>query len=228
MAKFERIAEDRRKHRPRKRRVVNQDKWILDLIDDATDGGHFSTARGGVFYPSFLGSACDRHLWNEYNAVPKNDPITPQTQRKFDYGHDVEDRVDKYLQKMGVVQARELPIKQASPPISGRIDFIVKHPKNGATIVELKSIHENGFEALIDEPKPDHYVQTMLYMHMKGINFGIVLYENKNKQEYKAFKLTPDAEWWKNFTDRLYRIMAMKKPPVKCTGERYCKCGGKR
>jgi hypothetical protein len=222
------IANRRSKKKSRKNRVSNQDRWILKLIDDATDGGFFTTPRGKVFYPSALGNPCDRALYNDYNAVPRNDPITPQTQRKFNYGHDLEDRVDKYLHKMGVVQARELVVKSEDPPISGRIDFIVKHPKEGLAVVELKSIHDSGWSALIDKPKPEHFVQIQLYMNMQGIDYGIVLYEDKNDQTYKAFKLTVDRQFWTDIKARCHRIMSMNAPPVNCTGERYCRCGGKR
>ena len=142
--------------------------------------------------------------------------------------HDLEDRVDKYLHKMGVVQARELVVKSENPPISGRIDFIVKHPKEGLAIVELKSIHDSGWSALIDKPKPEHFVQIQLYMNMQGIDYGIVLYEDKNDQTYKAFKMTVDRQFWADIKTRCNRIMAMNAPPVNCTGERYCRCGGKR
>ena len=79
MPSFGDIANRRNKKKPRKSRVSNQDKWILKLIDDATDGGFFTTSRGKVFYPSALGNPCDRALYNDYNAVPKNDPTTVTT-----------------------------------------------------------------------------------------------------------------------------------------------------
>ena len=65
-------------------------------------------------------------------------------------------------------------------------------------------------------------------MNMQGIDYGIVFYENKNDQKYKAFKLTVDRQFWADIKTRCNRIMALNAPPENCTGERYCRCGGKR
>ncbi|RUM82852.1 MAG: hypothetical protein DSZ18_04070, partial [Candidatus Thioglobus sp.] len=81
----------------------------------------------------------------------------------------------------------ESPVKCADPVISGRMDYVIKHKEYSKAVVELKSINTRGFKALLDKPKPDHLIQLQIYLHLSKIEHGMVLYENKNDQQVKAF-----------------------------------------
>ena len=117
----------------------------------------------------------------------------------------------------------EAPLKYDKPPISGRLDFLIKHELYGSTVVELKSINDKGFQAL-EAPKPDHTVQLQIYLNVSGYQHGIVLYENKNTQEVKAFVMEKNVKHWEQIVDRCLNIMNMATQPVACTGYRYCPC----
>jgi hypothetical protein len=200
-------------------------------MDDATSGGAFTTPRGSVFFPSSLGSTCDRKVYNDYNAVETYEPIPPKLQRVFDYGHDFEDRLDKMLTKSlgSDLVGREVRTKMEEPfPCSGRIDFLVKDPKRGIVIVELKTINDKGFEALSDVPKWEHFVQVQLYLHMYSLEHATVVYLNKNDSAMKAFKVQRDFIFWEETIARCQKIMAMREAPDICTGQFYCKCGGRK
>ena len=58
------------------------------------------------------------------------------------------------------------------------------------------------------------------------MEYGIVLYENKNDQKLKAFLIQKDISVWQGLLDRCYRIMQMTSAPEKCTGNRWCRCKG--
>ena len=51
-----------------------------------------------------------------------------------------------------------------------------------------------------------------------------ILYENKNTQDLKSFRLLRDPMAWTAIVQRCHRIMEMKQPPQKCTGLWYCDC----
>jgi hypothetical protein len=51
-----------------------------------------------------------------------------------------------------------------------------------------------------------------------------VLYENKNTQNWKCFKLQKDEQLWAEVLDRCNRIIAMSEPPEKCGGNKWCSC----
>ena len=43
---------------------------------------------------------------------------------------------------------------------------MLKHEEYGRVILELKSINDKGFKALIDTPKPEHLVQLQIYLNL--------------------------------------------------------------
>ena len=60
------------KKKPTKRksgsRVSNQDKDFLKMLDEHLKG-KMSQHRGQVFYPSALGSTCDKYLYASFNGI---------------------------------------------------------------------------------------------------------------------------------------------------------------
>jgi len=199
-----------------------QDKWLLKALDTHLTGSQ-RPARTGVFYPSSLGSPCDRFLYNSYFGLVHEQVIDANTKRIFDCGDYLGHRYEKYFEKMGILLGTEIAVKCDSPPISGRLDFLIKHEQNEIAIVELKSINKRGFIALA-KPKDDHYQQIQLYLNLSNREYGIVLYECKDDQKVKAFSTTKDVGVWENIKERCERIMNMTEQPKQCTGLPYCPC----
>ncbi len=206
----------------RKQAKDTQDKWLLKTIDNTLKRMP-SPARKGVFYPSALGSECDRYLYNCYNGLVQQEEISAVSRRIFDCGDYLGYRYEKYFEKMKILLGTESQLKSTMPPISGRLDFLIQHPQHGASIVELKSINHKGF-ALLNEPKPEHTIQLQIYLNMSGYEHGIVLYENKNDQKIKAFMATKNPDIWDEIVDRCVKIMNLRSQPTECTGNRYCAC----
>ena len=206
-------------------RVSNQDKDFLKVLDEYLKG-KMSPHRGQVFYPSALGSTCDKYLYASFNGLLPWEDLDPRVKRIFDTGSSLEERMNKYFTKMNILIAREQPLKLASPPISGRLDFIIAHPTKGEAVLELKSINDRGFNELKGSPKHDHFIQLQIYLNLLNKDYGIVLYENKNDQKLKAFKVERDIKVWETLLERCINIMNMTKLPDTCTGDVWCKCKG--
>ena len=206
----------------RKRFAISQDKWLLKNIDETLKQKPYPP-RKGVFYPSALGSECDRYLYNCYNGLVQPEEISGVARRIFDCGDYLGYRYEKYFEKMGILLGTESRLTSEIPPISGRLDFLIQHPEHGATIVELKSINQKGF-ALLNEAKPEHTIQLQIYLNLTGHEHGIVLYENKNDQKIKAFYQVKNSSAWDKIASRCLMIMGLTKQPDKCTGSRYCPC----
>ena len=204
-------------------RVSNQDKDFLKMLDEHLRG-KMSPHRGEVFYPSALGSTCDKYLYASFNGFLPWEDLDPRVKRIFDTGSSLEDRMTKYFTKMNILIAREQPLKLASPPISGRLDFIIAHPTKGKAVLELKSINDKGFNELKNSPKQDHFIQLQIYLNLLKQDYGIVLYENKNDQKLKAFKVQRDIKVWETLLERCINIMNMSELPATCTGDVWCKC----
>ena len=200
------------KKKPKPTVAINQDEWLLSEIDSFL--GHTSHRTNiGVFYPSSLGNPCDRFLYMAYNGLLPSQEIEPTLQRIFDCGDYLGYRFEKYFEKMGVLLSTESSVKCTMPNISGRIDFIIKHRDFAQAVIELKSINSRGFKALLDRPKPEHFIQIQIYLNLSNIEHGIVLYENKNDQQVKAFVVKRDENVWTKLQERRFKEMNMESMP---------------
>lgn len=67
-------------------------------------------------------------------------------------------------------------------------------------IIDIKGINDYGFKRVCidqDAPMPKHIDQLVAYMKAKKVRRGIILYENKDKNQVKNFLVTYDKERWK-------------------------------
>ena len=204
-------------------RTSNQDKWLLKMFDDNL-GYQQNSSRVGVFYPSMLGNECDRYLYLAFRGKLPQQEIGSVTQRIFDTGSSLEDRMTKYFEKMNILKGREIPVKCDSPPISGRADFLLVHETYTDVVLELKSINDKGFKKLYGTPKPEHAIQLQIYLQLLDRAYGIVLYENKNDQRLKAFKVARSPKVWQTLVDRCKQIQDALEIPTACTGPTWCAC----
>ena len=203
--------------------VYPQDKWLLKSLDTYLEG-EFSPMEAGKFYPSALGNTCDRYLYLAYNGFIQERPLDAKLQRIFDNGSYLEERMEAYFRKMNLLIDREKVVKLEYPVISGRVDFILTHEIHSKIALELKSINSRGFNALKQGPKVDHEVQLQIYLNLLPLDHGVILYENKNDQQLKAFELERSPVAWKVITDRCLRIMEMIEAPKICGGNQWCQC----
>jgi hypothetical protein len=215
----------KKKKQVRKPRTKNQDRWFLNHLEKNLKFTKSGT-KSGAFYPSMLGNPCDRNLYFAYHGQLPDQVIEAKTARIFDVGSSLEIRMQKYFERTGIFLAAEQTVRLENPPISGRYDFLLRHDEYGRIILELKSINDAGFAALIEAPKSDHLVQLQIYLNLVGMENGILLYENKNDQKLKAFKVIKDVSLWESVIERCLKIQAMlpSDVPSNCKGEFFCSC----
>lgn len=216
-----------KKSRPSQQRqpikvTQKQDVWLDETLD-AYLTGTMSPPRGGVFHPSVLSNSCDRAVWLAYHGKMVSMPLEPILNRIFQNGNFLEKRVEVWFSNLGILMGREVSVRNDYPPISGRIDFIIRHHEYGISPIELKSINTSGFGKL-HAPKPEHQLQLQMYLNMGNYEVGTVLYENKNDQKIKSFVVSRDAKQWDDILTRCVAIQNMVEAPNKCTGEYWCNC----
>ena len=202
--------------------VQEQDTWLNEELDSYLTGT-MHPPRGGVFHPSVLSNACDRAVWLTYHEYMISTKLEPVLNRIFQNGNSLEKRVEGWLANIGILMGREVPVRSESPPISGRIDFVIRHPLHGISPIELKSINTAGFGKLI-RPKPEHELQLQIYLNLGSYTVGTVLYENKNDQKIKSFVVHQNSKLWEDILARCFRIQSMEKAPNECTGQFWCAC----
>ena len=93
---------------------------------------------------------------------------------------------------------------------------------------ELKTIKDEDYKELKEAPKHEHFIQLQIYLNLTDKDYGVVMYENKNDQNLKAFKVDRDKKVWEDILDRCKKIMTMTTEPEDCTGMWYCKCKNRR
>lgn len=183
---------------------------VSKLLEEYLVGLQKSSTRDSrnKFYPSSVGRCC-REIYYNMCGYPQAPPDA-RVLLVFENGHGFHERMEKLFERMGILIAPELPIKDPSLNVSGRTDAIIKNvypgkerlaqdkivlkglkgevvfegPNSEVIIVELKSINSRGFTRVVSKgAKEDHIWQLQLYMYMTGIRQGILLYENKDTQE---------------------------------------------
>lgn len=172
---------------------------------------------------------CPRFLGYRLRGFEQNVNFKPQTYRIFDNGHSLEDRLEGYLDGLGILIERERKIVNSDPPITAYVDFVVDW--DGEKPIECKSISDAGFQyrKSYKKPKDDHYRQIQVYLAIGGWDEGFVFYENKNTQEILPFLVKADPEFIKKLYakwDKVYQahkkgvlsVRPYKQTSKKCQG----------
>ena len=211
--------------RPNNTRIIEtqpEDVWLNTVIDKHLTG-IMTPSRSGVFHPSTLSNKCDRAVWlTYYGKMPKAE-LNPKLNRIFQNGSYLEKRVEAWFKGLGILLGQEVKVKHENPPMSGRIDFLIKHEEYGLVPIELKSINNAGFRGL-KGPREDHKTQLQIYLNIGQYDIGTVFYENKDNQDIKTFLVKRDLKRWDDILTRCFNIQNMKIPPTKCTGLVWCAC----
>lgn len=138
--------------------VAKIDKFLMKFPDESgEDRGH------GMNSPSSIGY-CPRSSIYGRMGVPRSTLTHPRLQRIFDNGHYVHDRLQTYLEKMGMLKLREVPVWNEDLQIMGHSDGLLQLTPMQLAILEIKSINDNGFGKLM-EAKPEHVKQAHVYMY---------------------------------------------------------------
>ncbi|MFE4029294.1 PD-(D/E)XK nuclease family protein [Priestia sp. YIM B13551] len=187
----------------------------------------------GKFYPSSVGK-CKRAVVYQMLGYPAK-PIKGQSVLILDNGTSFHNRMEDIFERMGIMIAPELSLKDEELRISGRSDAIIwnylkqedepdeeeivlydpneedkviyKGPSNHILIVEFKSIKNKNFEKLKTKPQSKHIMQLQLYFYLTGIRRGIVWYENKNTQEIKTYMIEYDEGLIQQVKDDIQDIL---------------------
>jgi CRISPR/Cas system-associated exonuclease Cas4 (RecB family) len=80
--------------------------------------------------------------------------------------------------------AMEFRITYDDPPISGYGDVMLDY-NNNKILGEIKTMPNEGFEykKASRKPKSGHLMQLLMYMKIKKMDKGVLIYENKNNHE---------------------------------------------
>lgn len=209
-----------------RKRYANTD--FIDMIHDFLSEENLKKqeqrvqdGRLGKFYPSSIGR-CKRAIVYQMLGYPTK-AVNGKSLMVMENGTAFHNRMEEIFERMGILIAPELSLKDEALRISGRSDAIIwnylleddeepgeeitlydvkdkdkiiyQGPNNHILIVELKSIKDKNFHKL-PKSKADkkHEMQLQLYFYLTGIRRGIVYYENKDSQEPKYYLVKYNQE----------------------------------
>lgn len=192
--------------------------WLIQ--ENINRSERYSKAKSDIrFYPSSIGKCPRQNVYQMLGYIGMVD--NAQNLLVLENGNSFHTRMEDIFDKMGIMIAPELSIKNKLLHVSGRSDAIIwkptwtpdepdgsiitlkdvdehevyKGPKNLISIVEFKSIKDATFHKLTkSKPKPEHMKQLQLYFHLTGIEHGYIYYENKNTQATKIYEILKDEE----------------------------------
>lgn len=177
----------------------NATKFLEDLEQSIVDGRDTSrNVEDDGFHPSSLGikhGKCARRAVYLMQGVPKGGDIPPRLQRIFDNGHAVHERLQGYMERMGIDMVSEVKVATEEPPIRGHCDGTMRWNDTDYA-VEIKSCNDMVFvnRVKFKKPKPEHIEQVNIYAHVLGIEKILVIYENKDTQELLIYEVDTDHE----------------------------------
>jgi hypothetical protein len=147
------------------------------------------------FHPSSAGD-CPMKIAYVYLGYDKPQKFGAQTMRKMENGTWVHKRYDNLFERMdkGLDNFELVDIecgfkhKVHGMEIRGSADaIIILNEKK--LLIELKSIRSEMFYKLGETPHEEYLWQWMLYSDALDIHEGRILYENKNDQELRQYKV---------------------------------------
>jgi CRISPR/Cas system-associated exonuclease Cas4 (RecB family) len=140
-----------------------------------------------TFAPSTVGyghGTCARYWWIAFNGAEFTENIPAANIASMKSGTDAHERIEKLIEKTGMLKEREREIKSNYPPVRGYADIVLEI-NDEEIIGEIKTIKDQYFIQRKGEgsPSPSHLLQLLIYMKIEGAKEGFVLYENKNDNE---------------------------------------------
>jgi CRISPR/Cas system-associated exonuclease Cas4 (RecB family) len=140
-----------------------------------------------TFAPSTIGYGhgnCARYWYIAFNGAEFEDTADAKAKANMENGTHVHTRLQERLSKLNgtykVVQ-HEIEVTHDDPPIRGFLDTLIADGESEYPL-EIKSAKDEVWssKAVSMEPSPNHRLQLLTYMKIKGYKQGAFMYENKN------------------------------------------------
>lgn len=145
--------------------------------------------RTNSFSPSSAGT-CLRRRQFEYLGLPRR-PFKTSTIQILHNGTWTHLRWQAAGLSAGWLDQAEVPVAYPRLMMKGTMDGRLVNGQG----LEVKSINSNGFRRVMKYgPKREHLHQVTSYSIASGIDDWVVLYEDKDTNEYREFLFTPDNQ----------------------------------
>lgn len=122
-------------------------------------------------------------------------------------------------------------INNKSFPLSNSVFNLDLLPKNDEIIVgDMKSVKLSGLSSQLDKSGPHKYylIQLTIYVHILNCAYGVLMYECKDNNELRWFKVPRNDKWWEIIKWQAKQMIEMSKekllpPPRHEKKSFYCR-----
>ncbi len=156
------------------------------------------------FYASEV-TDCKRKIYFKLKGAKKED-LDPQTNRKFERGNQIHQKLLSALYSLGIVTASEVQMPDQSL-FHGRADAIVS-VNDENYVVEIKSVSPYSFKTL-NGPKESWEKQLQIYLKHFDIDQGIILAECKGTQKLEEFFVERNDEVVEELEEEFEKLLDM-------------------
>lgn len=190
-------------------------------LEEALEKGYLLTAREPgfktkkSFAPSSIGyqhGTCPRYWHIAFDGAYFDDTPDPVGVAVMASGTAAHERIQGALEKSGVVKSLEEKAILEDPPIFGYIDLILTFDDEDV-VGEIKTTGGDIFRyrASTSKPAAYHLYQILLYMHIKKLDKGFLLYEDRDTLNIAVIKVNMDEENTKRIEDALEWLRKVRK-----------------
>lgn len=220
--------------RPKKAQLVSVLGPLLDT--QVLDDENARRRQSRTFHASSI-ETCGRQQWyglKGYTQDPAMDH--PEWKRDAEAGNALHDIYQRDLLKLGLVVptqevleyagwrvedytlagvvplpefANELPLPPNPYQIGGRIDSVIRY-KDTLLVVDIKTVKQKAFDGMPGDFRfKKYYAQLQVYMHLSGIQYGLVLCISRNDSQKKEYLVTYSPEWCEVQFSRIAELKRM-------------------
>lgn len=181
--------------------MADEEFDIVKQIDTYLEGKASEPKERDYFYVSEVGSS-KKSIYQSFKNRTKK-AVDGRGRRIFDNGDYMHHRYYKYFAEMGILIAAELKAVE-NDLFHGYLDCLISDGKK-LWVVDLKSCSMWTFNKL-QEPDRGHKLQIMFYMYYMNIEQGMLIYENKDNQTIKVFKIQLDRALIEKYIEEFKKL----------------------
>ena len=110
-----------------------------------------------------------------------------------------------------------------------RSSFNIDHLPMTPVVVDMKTINQDSFKRLSAGAHLEYVIQLNIYMYELGCDYGLLIYENKNRSDIVAFKvkkdeaMIEDIKWQAIMLDKMTEGNRLPPPRPKSKADYECK-----
>lgn len=183
--------------------TMRHERWLIEGASITPQAAEFakqalngqvgsSRNRVPLFRASGMGSCLRKQIFSRL-GVARREILDGKTSNVFLTGNFIHLKWQTAGISAGWIKQAEVPVDRVDLGYGGTMDGVL----DDDTGLEIKSINTRGFGMVMDRRKPtdDHMKQVHAYMILKEIDTFSVVYEDKNTQEWKEFRIKREDEY---------------------------------